>query len=118
MRRHWLLRTSALSLGGQASDTALETADVVIMSPDLAKVPSWCRLGPPLPATFETEHRLRLLSKLAVMLLAVAGLATMWMAVAADVGASMIVIANGLRMIRSGKGRRQKAESRIKPLAA
>jgi Cd2+/Zn2+-exporting ATPase len=77
----------------------------------LAKVAELVRLGRNCRRLLKQNISFALASKLAVMLLAVYGLATMWMAVAADVGASMIVIANGLRMVG-----RQKAESRKQKL--
>lgn len=88
-----------IALGGQSSDTALESADVVVMTPDLAKVAELVRLGRRCRRILKQNISFALASKLGVMLLAVAGMASMWMAVAADVGASMIVIANGMRMI-------------------
>jgi len=88
-----------VALGGQASDTALETADVVVMTPDLMKVAELFRLGRRCRRLLTQNIVFALATKLAVMLLAVGGLATMWMAVAADVGASLVVIANALRMI-------------------
>ena len=100
MRRHWPRPTSESRWAGNRATPRFETADVVIMSPDLAKVAELIRLGRRCRQLLQQNIGFALASKLAVMLLAVAGLATMWMAVAADVGASMIVIANGMRMIR------------------
>jgi Cd2+/Zn2+-exporting ATPase len=88
-----------IALGGQSSDTAMETADVVIMSPDLGKIATLMRLSRRCRALLKQNIAFALGTKLLVMALAVAGLATMWMAIAADVGASMIVIGNGMRMI-------------------
>ncbi len=48
-----------IALGGQSSDTAMETADVVVMAPDLSKVAELIRLSPPLPPTAEAKHRVR-----------------------------------------------------------
>ncbi|MCC7084741.1 MAG: cation-translocating P-type ATPase [Pirellulales bacterium] len=89
-----------IALGGQSSDTAMETADVVIMAPDLAKLPTLMRLGRRCRKLLKQNIAFALGTKLFVMLLALAGLATMWMAIAADVGASLLVIANGMRMIQ------------------
>jgi Cd2+/Zn2+-exporting ATPase len=88
-----------IALGGQSSDTAMETADVVIMSPNLSKVADLIRLGRRCRAILQQNIGFALATKLIVILLAAIGDATMWMAVAADVGASLLVIANGLRMI-------------------
>lgn len=92
-----------IALGGQSSDTAMETADVVIMSPDLRRVPTLIRLSRRCRRLLKQNISFALATKLGVMCLAAAGAATMWMAVAADVGASMVVIANGMRMIEGRK---------------
>ncbi len=89
-----------IALGGQSSDTAMETADVVIMTPDLTKVATLIRLSRRCRMLLKQNIVFALGTKLAVMLLAVVGVASMWMAIAADVGASMIVIANGMRIIK------------------
>lgn len=88
-----------IALGGQSSDTAMETADVVIMTPDLSKLASLMRLSRRCRALLKQNIAFALGTKLLVMLLAIGGIATMWMAIAADVGASLLVIANGMRMI-------------------
>ncbi len=87
-----------IALGGQASDTAMETADVVVMTPDLAKIAELMRLGRQCRRLLKQNIGFSLATKLGVIALAAAGFATMWMAVLADVGASLIVIANGMRM--------------------
>jgi Zn2+/Cd2+-exporting ATPase len=92
-----------IALGGQSSDTAMETADVVIMSPELGKVAELIRISRRCRTLLKQNITFALATKLAVIGLAAAGFATMWMAVLADVGASLIVIANGMRMIRGGK---------------
>jgi Cd2+/Zn2+-exporting ATPase len=89
-----------IALGGQSSDTAMETADVVVMSPNLSKVADLIRLSRRCRSILKQNIGFALATKLAVMLLAAVGAATMWMAVASDVGASLLVIANGLRMIQ------------------
>jgi Zn2+/Cd2+-exporting ATPase len=92
--------TVGIALGGQSSDTAMETADVVIMSPNVSKVADLIRLSRRCRRILQQNIGFALATKLAVMLLAAFGDATMWMAVASDVGASLLVIANGLRMIK------------------
>ena len=92
-----------VALGSQASDTALETADVVVMSPQLARLPELVRLGRQCRRRLGENIALALVAKGLVLVLAAFGHATMWMAVAADVGASLVVIANGMRMMRGGE---------------
>jgi Zn2+/Cd2+-exporting ATPase len=90
-----------IALGGQSSDTAMETADVVIMAPELGKVAELVRISRRCRKLLKQNISFSLATKLAVIALAAAGFATMWMAVLADVGASLIVIANGMRMLRA-----------------
>lgn len=89
-----------IALGSQASDTAMETADIVVMSPHLRRVADLIRLGRRTRRLLAQNIVLALSLKAAVLLLAAAGLATLWMAVAADVGASLIVIFNGMRLLQ------------------
>lgn len=89
-----------IALGSQSSDTALETADIVVMTPRLAHIPALMRLGRHTRRLLMQNIGLALAIKAAVLMLAAAGLATMWMAVAADVGASLLVITNGMRLLK------------------
>jgi Cd2+/Zn2+-exporting ATPase len=88
-----------IALGRQASDTALETADVVVMSPVLGRLAELIRLGRFCRRLLAQNITLALSIKLAVLVAAAAGEATLWMAVAADVGASVLVIFNGMRIL-------------------
>lgn len=88
-----------IAMGAQSSATALETADVVIMSPVLTRIGQLVRLGRRCRTILQQNIALSLSIKGVVLVLAAVNLATMWMAVAADVGTSMIVIANGMRLI-------------------
>jgi Cd2+/Zn2+-exporting ATPase len=87
-------------MGAAGSDVALETADVVLMSDDLSKLPFALRLGRATLANIRQNVAIALSLKLAFVVLAAAGLATMWMAIVADTGASLIVTANSLRLLR------------------
>jgi Cd2+/Zn2+-exporting ATPase len=89
-----------IALGTQASDTALETADVVILSLHVRRVADLVRLGRRTRRLLSQNIALALILKIAVLLLAADGLATLWMAVAADVGASLVVIFNGMRLLQ------------------
>jgi len=92
-----------IALGGGASDTALETADVVITSGKLARLVELVRLGRRCRRTLGQNITLALSLKAVVAVAAVAGLASLWMAVAADVGASLLVIFNGMRLTVAGR---------------
>ncbi len=91
-----------IALGSQSSDTALETADVVVLSPHVRRVPQLVRLARRTRHVLWQNVGLALGIKVAVFIPATLGLATMWMAVAADVGASLLVIANGMRLLSGG----------------
>lgn len=90
-----------IAMGTDGSDTAMETADVVILSQHLTRVPELVRLGRRTIAILWQNIALAIGLKLLVLLLASFGLASMWMAVGADVGASLLVIINGMRLLRN-----------------
>jgi Cd2+/Zn2+-exporting ATPase len=83
-----------------APHVATEAADVVIMNDDLRRVPETVRLSRRTHAILWQNIALALGIKAVFLLLAVLGSATMWMAVFADMGASLLVVFNGLRMLR------------------
>lgn len=89
------------AMGGAGTDVAMETADVVIMNDDLRRVAETVRLSRRTHAVLMQNIVLALGIKAVFFGLALAGHATMWMAVFADMGASLLVVANGLRMLRS-----------------
>ena len=89
-----------IAMGGAGTDVALETADVVLMSDDLAKLPYALSLGRSALANIRQNVAIALGLKLVFAVLAATGLATMWMAIVADTGASLLVTANSLRLLR------------------
>ncbi len=91
----------SVALGGISSATALETADVVLMADDLTGLPWLVRLGRRTLRTIRQNIVLALSTKAAVLVLAVLGVANLWMAIAADVGVSLLVVANALRLLRA-----------------
>jgi Cd2+/Zn2+-exporting ATPase len=90
----------SVAMGGISSASALETADVVLMADDLAALPWLVRLGRDTLSRIRQNIALALGSKLLVLILAVFGMATLWMAILADVGVSLLVTANALRLLR------------------
>lgn len=78
----------------------MEAADVVIMNDDLRRVPETIRLSRRTHAVLWQNISLALGIKLVFLILAMSGHATMWMAVFADMGASLLVVFNGLRLLR------------------
>ncbi|HEX7378348.1 MAG TPA: hypothetical protein VF278_14615, partial [Pirellulales bacterium] len=93
-----------IAFGSGASDTALETADVVVLSPQVALLPRLIELGRRTRRILIANIVLSLGLKVAVLAVAVVGpaeFARLWLAVAADVGATLLVVANGMRLLRS-----------------
>jgi Cd2+/Zn2+-exporting ATPase len=89
-----------VAMGAAASDVALETADVALMSGELLKLPYALRLARATVRNIKTNVAISLLLKAAFLVLAVTGQATLWMAILADTGASVIVVGNALRLLR------------------
>lgn len=89
------------AMGGAGTDTAIETADVALMDDDLRKIPRFIRLSRATSVILTENIVVALGIKAVFFALTFAGLATMWMAVFADVGAALIVVANGLRALRA-----------------
>ncbi len=89
-----------IAMGAAGSDTAVETADVALMRDDLSALPGFFDLGRRTVANIRQNVALSIVVKLVVLVLAVFGRATLWMAVFADTGVALIVIANGLRLLR------------------
>lgn len=88
------------AMGTMGTDTAIETADVALMDDDLRKIPTFVNLSRKTYALLIQNISLALGIKAVFLALTIAGMGTMWMAVFADVGASLLVVANGLRLLR------------------
>lgn len=89
-----------IAMGVAGTAAALETADVALMGDELMKVPYLFRLSRATVGNIRANLVISLVMKAAFVALAVAGVATLWMAIVADTGASIIVIANALRLLR------------------
>ena len=88
------------AMAGGGTDAAIETADVALMDDDLRKIPRFIGLSRSTYAILLQNITLALGMKALFFVLAFMGLATMWMAVFADVGTSLLVVVNGLRAMR------------------
>ncbi|CAN7766857.1 heavy metal translocating P-type ATPase [Pseudorhodoferax sp. LjRoot39] len=89
------------AMGAAGTDTAIETADVALMDDDLRKVPEFIRLSRKTGAILKQNIVVALGIKAVFMVLALVGMATLWMAVFADMGASLLVVFNGLRLLKA-----------------
>lgn len=88
------------AMGAAGTDTALETADVALMKDDLRRLPVFINLSRKTGAILKQNISLAIGIKAVFLALNLAGSATLWMAVFADLGASLIVVANGLRLLK------------------
>ena len=87
-------------MGAAGADTAIETADVALMDDDLRKIPQFIRLSQATSRILKQNIALALGIKAVFLVLTFTGDATMWMAVFADMGASLLVVGNGLRLLK------------------
>ena len=87
------------AMGAAGTHTAMEAADVVVMNDDLRRLPETIRLSKRTHAVLWQNISLALGIKLVFLLLAIFDNASMWMAVFADMGASLLVVFNGLRLL-------------------
>ena len=94
--------TIGIAMGKAGSDATLETADIALMHDDLMKIPWSIRLSRKTHRIIIQNIVLAIGIKAAFVILASLGLATLWMAVFADMGVSLMVIVNGMRALRNG----------------
>ncbi|MCC7285659.1 MAG: HAD-IC family P-type ATPase, partial [Burkholderiaceae bacterium] len=92
-----------IAMGAAGTDIALEAADVVVMNDDLHRIAETVRLSRRTHGVLWQNIALALGIKAVFLVLAVLGQATMWMAVFADMGASLLVVGNGLRLLAAGE---------------
>jgi Cd2+/Zn2+-exporting ATPase len=90
-----------VAMGAAGTGTAMEAADVVVMNDDLRRLPELVRLSRRVHGVLWQNIALALGIKAVFLVLALGAGATMWMAVFADMGASLIVVANGLRLLKA-----------------
>ena len=90
-----------IAMGMAGTDAALETADVALMADELMKIPFALRLSRATLRNIKVNVTISLALKAVFLLMTVAGTATLWMAVMADMGASLFVVFNGLRLLRT-----------------
>ncbi len=94
------LSTVGIAMGGAGTDTALETADIVLMADDLSKLPFTIRLSRKALAIIHQNIGFSLIIKAIAILAIFPGWLTLWMAILADMGATIIVTLNSLRLLK------------------
>lgn len=92
--------TVGIAMGGAGTDTALETADIALMVDDLGKLPFTLQLSRKALFVIKQNITFSLGIKLLALLLVIPGWLTLWIAIFADMGATLIVTLNGLRLLR------------------
>ena len=91
----------AIAMGAVGSDAAIETADIALMTDDIAKVPWLIGHSRRTMGIIHQNIGIALATKALFVGLTAFGMATMWGAIAADVGVSLLVVANALRLLRA-----------------
>jgi Cd2+/Zn2+-exporting ATPase len=94
-----------IAMGAIGSDAALETADISLMSDDLSRLPYVVRLGRATVRVIRQNIAASVLVKGLFFLLAILGTVNLWMAVASDLGVSLLVTLNGMRLFGRGRAR-------------
>ncbi|WP_193554863.1 heavy metal translocating P-type ATPase [Halobacillus salinus] len=89
-----------IAMGGAGTDTAMETADIVLMADNLEKLPHTIRLSRKALNIIKQNVWFSLLTKVAALLLIFPGFLTLWMAVISDTGAALVVILNSMRLMK------------------
>ncbi|RWS41922.1 cadmium-translocating P-type ATPase [Bacillus mycoides] len=92
--------TVGVAMGGAGTDTALETADIALMSDDLSKLPYTINLSRKALAIIKQNITFSLAIKAVALLLVIPGWLTLWIAIFADMGATLLVTLNSLRLLK------------------
>jgi len=95
------IATVGIAMGAAGTDTAIETADLALMKDDLAKIAETVVLGRRTVRVIQGNIIFALAVKAVFLILAVTGYTSLWLAIAADTGATLLVIANALRLLRT-----------------
>ena len=94
------ISTVGIAMGVAGSDAALETADIALMADDLSRLPYTVELGRRTLRIIRQNIVFSLLLKAIILSLVIPGWLTLWLAVAGDMGTSLLVTLNGMRLTR------------------
>ena len=94
------ISTVGIAMGAAGTDTALETADIALMADDLTKLTDTIKLSRKTLGIIKQNIALALIIKGLILLLVIPGWLTLWLAVAGDMGSSLLVTLNGMRLLR------------------
>lgn len=89
-----------IAMGGAGTDTALETADIALMADDLSKLPFTIRLSRKALVIIKQNIAFAIGLKILALLLVIPGWLTLWIAIFADMGATLLVTVNGMRLMK------------------
>jgi Cd2+/Zn2+-exporting ATPase len=92
-----------IAMGAAGTDAALETADITLMSDDIGKLPYLIKLSRKTVAVIKQNITFSVLIKFVFIVGTFAGITNLWLAVFADMGASLLVTLNGMRLVREVK---------------
>ncbi|MDK8643776.1 heavy metal translocating P-type ATPase (plasmid) [Niallia taxi] len=92
--------TVGIAMGGAGTDTALETADVALMGDDLRKLPFTVKLSRKALNIIKANITFAIAIKLIALLLVIPGWLTLWIAILSDMGATLLVALNGMRLMK------------------
>ncbi len=95
-----------IAMGGAGTDAALETADIVLMGDDLKRLPYMMRLSKRTLLIIKQNIVFALGLKAIALLLVIPGWLTLWIAIFADIGATLLVVLNSLRLMKVSKSKR------------
>lgn len=98
--RHLVIQNKNYTMGGAGTDTALETADIALMADDLSKLPYTIKLSRKALQIIKQNISFALGLKALALIFIVLGLLNLWLAILADMGATVLVTLNSMRLIR------------------
>ena len=107
------LATIGIAMGKAGTDTAIETADIVLMQDNIETLPTAMKIGRATLSTIKINVAFALIVKTIFLVLAILGYTSLWLAILADTGATLVVIANSLRLLKVGSQTKKYSDKNI-----